>query len=399
MSKNILKIEKLPNEQGYFGSFGGNYLPEGLKKEFKKIAEEFLKAKDDNEFNNELNYLLKYYAGRPSPVYFARNLSKKYGAEIYIKREDLNHTGAHKINHSLGEALLAKRMGKKKLIAETGAGQHGVATATAAAIMGLECDIYMGAVDVAKEKPNVDRMKILGANIISVESGTKTLKEAVDEAIIAYSKEYKTAMYAIGSAVGPHPFPMIIEHFQSVIGREAREQFLEQAETLPNHVVACVGGGSNAIGIFSGFLNDDCVNLYGVEPLGKGVKLGENAASITYGKEGILHGFKCLLLQDENGNPANAYSVASGLDYPGVGPKHCYLNEIGRVKYDVINDNEAIDAFYELSRIEGIIPALESSHAVAYALKLAKEKQGEKILVNLSGRGDKDIEFVMSIKK
>ena len=399
MSKNILKIEKLPNEQGYFGSFGGNYLPEGLKKEFKKIAEEFLKAKDDNEFNNELNYLLKYYAGRPSPVYFARNLSKKYGAEIYIKREDLNHTGAHKINHSLGEALLAKRMGKKKLIAETGAGQHGVATATAAAIMGLECDIYMGAVDVAKEKPNVDRMKILGANIISVESGTKTLKEAVDEAIIAYSKEYETAMYAIGSAVGPHPFPMIIEHFQSVIGREAREQFLEQAETLPNHVVACVGGGSNAIGIFSGFLNDDCVNLYGVEPLGKGVKLGENAASITYGKEGILHGFKCLLLQDENGNPANAYSVASGLDYPGVGPKHCYLNEIGRVKYDVINDNEAIDAFYELSRIEGIIPALESSHAVAYALKLAKEKQGEKILVNLSGRGDKDIEFVMSIKK
>ena len=310
----------------------------------------------------------------------------------------MNHTGAHKINHSLGEALLAKRMGKKKLIAETGAGQHGVATSTAAAIMGLECDIYMGAVDVAKEKPNVDRMKILGANIISVESGTKTLKEAVDEAIIAYSKEYETAMYAIGSAVGPHPFPMIIEHFQSVIGREAREQFLEQAETLPNHVVACVGGGSNAIGIFSGFLNDDCVNLYGVEPLGKGVKLGENAASITYGKEGILHGFKCLLLQDENGNPANAYSVASGLDYPGVGPKHCYLNEIGRVKYDVINDNEAIDAFYELSRIEGIIPALESSHAVAYALKLAKEKQGEKILVNLSGRGDKDIEFVMSIK-
>lgn len=398
MSKNILKIEKLPNEQGYFGSFGGNYLPEGLKKEFKKIAEEFLKAKDDNEFNNELNYLLKYYAGRPSPVYFARNLSKKYGAEIYIKREDLNHTGAHKINHSLGEALLAKRMGKKKLIAETGAGQHGVATATAAAIMGLECDIYMGAVDVEKEKPNVDRMKILGANIISVESGTKTLKEAVDEAIIAYSKEYETAMYAIGSAVGPHPFPMIIEHFQSVIGREAREQFLEQAETLPNHVVACVGGGSNAIGIFSGFLNDDCVNLYGVEPLGKGVKLGENAASITYGKEGILHGFKCLLLQDENGNPANAYSVASGLDYPGVGPKHCYLNEIGRVKYDVINDNEAIDAFYELSRLEGIIPALESSHAVAYALKLAKEKQGEKFLVNLSGRGDKDIEFVLSIK-
>ncbi len=386
----------IPDEKGYFGKFGGSYLPEGLKKEFEKITREFLSAKEDKEFNDELNYLLKYYAGRPSPVYYAKNLSKKYGADIYFKREDLNHTGAHKINHSLGEALLAKRMGKKKLIAETGAGQHGVATATAAAIMGLECDIYMGAVDIIKEKPNVDRMKILGANIVSVESGTKTLKEAVDEAFIAYSKEYETAMYAIGSAVGPHPFPMIIEYFQSVIGREAREQFLEQAETLPNHVVACVGGGSNAIGMFSGFLNDETVKLYGVEPLGKGVKIGENAASITYGKEGILHGFKCLLLQDENGNPANAYSVASGLDYPGVGPKHCYLHEIGRVKYDVINDKEAIEAFYELSRAEGIIPALESSHAVAYALKLAKLHQNEKILVNLSGRGDKDIEFVLS---
>ena len=385
-----------PDEKGYYGKFGGNFLPEELKIEFEKITNEFLLAKDDSEFNKELNYLLKYYAGRPSPVYYAKNLSKKYGADIYLKREDLNHTGAHKINHSLGEALLAKRMGKKKLIAETGAGQHGVATATAAAIMGLECDIYMGAIDIIKEKPNVDRMKILGANVISVESGTKTLKEAVDEAFIAYSKEYETAMYAIGSAVGPHPFPMIIEYFQSVIGREAREQFLEQADTLPNHVVACVGGGSNAIGMFSGFLNDDSVKLYGVEPLGKGVKVGENAASITYGKEGILHGFKCLLLQDENGNPANAYSVASGLDYPGVGPKHCYLHETGRVKYDVINDKEAIDAFYELSRTEGIIPALESSHAVAYALKLAKLHPSEKILVNLSGRGDKDIEFVLS---
>lgn len=392
--KNNIK----PDENGYFGQFGGCYLPDGLKLEFEKITEVFLEAIDDNDFNDELNYLLKYYAGRPSPVYFARNLSKKYGADIYLKREDLNHTGAHKINHSLGEALLAKRMGKTKLIAETGAGQHGVATATAAALLGLQCDIYMGEVDVLKEKPNVDRMKILGANVVVVKSGTKTLKEAVDEAFIAYSKEYDTAMYAIGSAVGPHPFPMIIEHFQSVIGREAREQFLEQANSLPNHVIACVGGGSNAIGMFSGFLNDEEVNIYGVEPLGKGIKVGENAASITYGKEGILHGFKCLLLQDENGNPANAYSVASGLDYPGVGPKHCYLHKTGRVTYDVINDDEAIDAFYELSKLEGIIPALESSHAVAYALKLAKIKQGEKILVNLSGRGDKDIEFVLSKK-
>lgn len=396
MNETINNIQ--PDEKGYFGDFGGNYLPESFKEEFKKITEEFIKAKDDPEFQKELNYLLKNYAGRPSPVYYAKNLSKKYGAKIYLKREDLNHTGAHKINHSLGEAILAKRMGKKKLIAETGAGQHGVATATAAAIMELECDIYMGAIDIIKEKPNVDRMRILGANIISVESGTKTLKEAVDEAFIAYSKEYETAFYAIGSAVGPHPFPMMIEYFQSVIGREAREQFFELTNTLPDHVIACVGGGSNAIGMFSGFLDDKSVKIYGVEPLGKGTKVGENAASITYGKEGIIHGFKCLLLQDEQGNPMNAYSVASGLDYPGVGPKHCYLNKIGRVKYDVITDSEAIDAFYELSRTEGIIPALESSHAIAYALKLAKEKQGEKILVNLSGRGDKDIEFVLKIK-
>lgn len=395
---NSVKYNIKPNQSGYFGNFGGNFLPEGLKIEFENITKAFLEAIEDEEYNNELNDLLKNYAGRPSPVYHAKNLSKKYGAEIYFKREDLNHTGAHKINHALGEALLAKRMGKKKLIAETGAGQHGVATATAAALVGLECDIYMGAVDIIKEKPNVDRMKILGANVVSVESGTKTLKEAVDEAFIAYSKEYETAIYAIGSAVGPHPFPMMIEYFQSVIGREARRQFLEQTNELPQHVIACVGGGSNAIGMFSGFLDDEGVKIYGVEPLGKGIKVGENAASITYGKEGILHGFKCLLLQDENGNPANAYSVASGLDYPGVGPKHCYLNEIGRVTYTVATDDEAINAFFELSRTEGIIPALESSHAVAYALKLAKERPNEKILVNLSGRGDKDIEFVLSKK-
>lgn len=394
----ILKDKMETNQKGYFGKFGGNFLPEDLKQEFDRIDIAFNEAKNDPEFQKELNYLLKYYAGRPSPVYFAKNLSKKYGAEIYFKREDLNHTGAHKINHSLGEALLAKRMGKTKLIAETGAGQHGVATATAAALMGLQCDIYMGAVDIIKEKPNVDRMKILGANIVSVESGTKTLKEAVDEAFIAYSKEYETAMYAIGSAVGPHPFPTIIEYFQSVIGREAREQFFELTNTLPDCVVACVGGGSNAIGMFSGFLNDESVKIFGVEPLGKGEKVGENAASITYGKEGILHGFKCLVLQDEQGNVQNAYSVASGLDYPGVGPKHCYLHEIGRVKYNVINDDEAINAFYELSREEGIIPALESSHAVAYSLKLAKQYPNKKILVNLSGRGDKDIEFVLNYK-
>lgn len=385
----------LPTKDGFFGNYGGQYLPEGLKAEFQKITEYFMKLKDDVIFNQELNDLLKYYVGRPSSVYFAKNLSEKYGAEIYLKREDLNHTGAHKINHCLGEALLAKRMGKTKIIAETGAGQHGVATATAAALLGLECDIYMGETDIQKAKPNVERMKILGANIVSVKSGTMTLKEAVDEAFIAYSKEYETALYAIGSVVGPHPFPMIVEHFQTIIGKEAHKQILEMTGDMPNHVVACVGGGSNAIGIFNGFLDEENVKIYGVEPMGKGEKVGENAASITYGKDGILHGFKCLLLQDENGNPANAYSVASGLDYPGVGPKHCYLNDTRRVKYVTINDKEAVSAFYELSRLEGIIPALESSHAVAYALKLAQQNPNDKILVNLSGRGDKDIEFVL----
>lgn len=389
--KNIL-----PDENGFFGRFGGQFLPDELKAEFDKITNAFLELKDDEKFNAELNYLLKHYVGRPSPVYFAKNLSAKYGADIYLKREDLNHTGAHKINHSLGEALLAKHLGKKKMIAETGAGQHGVAIATAAALMGLECDIYMGAVDVKKEKANVDRMKILGANVIAVTSGSKTLKEAVDEAFNAYMKEYETAIYAIGSVVGPHPFPMIVEHFQSVIGREAREQFLELTGSLPDYVVACVGGGSNAIGLFSGFVEDEEVKLFGAEPLGRGAKLGDNAASLTYGKDGILHGFKSLLLQDENGNVANAYSIASGLDYPGVGPKHCYLKECGRVCYDTVSDKEAVDAFFELSKLEGIIPALESSHAVAYGLKLAQNHKNKKVLINLSGRGDKDIEFVLN---
>ena len=280
-------------------------------------------------------------------------------------------------------------------MAETGAGQHGVAIATAAALLGLECDIYMGEVDIEKAKPNVERMKMLGANIVPVTSGTKTLKEAVDEAFEAYIKEFETTFYAIGSAVGPHPFPMIIEYFQSVIGTEARAQSLEQIGCLPDCIVACMGGGSNAIGLFSAFLEDKDVEIYGVEPMGRGEKPGDNAASMTYGKKGVLHGFRCNLLQDDDGNIVEAYSVASGLDYPGVGPKHCYLNEIGRVKYDTVNDEEAVDAFYELSRNEGIIPALESSHAVAYAIKLSKQVQGKNILVNLSGRGDKDIEFVM----
>lgn len=389
-------INIMPDENGFFGSYGGQFIDDELKAEFKKITDAFLFYKDDNNFNDELNQLLKDYAGRPSALYYAKNLSSKYGAEIYLKREDLNHTGAHKINHSLGEALLAKKLGKKKIIAETGAGQHGVATATAAALMGLECDIYMGEVDIKKEKPNVDKMKILGANVISVTSGKATLKEAVDSAFNAYLNEYETAIYAIGSVVGPHPFPMIVEHFQSVIGKEARRQFLEKNNSLPDCIIACVGGGSNSIGLFDAFLNDNNVKIFGVEPLGKSARLGENAATLTYGSDGIIHGFKCKLLKDEKGNTADAYSIASGLDYPGAGPKHCYLQSIERVKYVTISDDEAIKAFFELSRTEGIIPALESSHAIAYALKYAGENQGAKILVNLSGRGDKDVEFVLN---
>ena len=389
-------INIMPDENGFFGSYGGQFIDDELKAEFKKITDAFLFYKDDNNFNDELNQLLKDYAGRPSALYHAKNLSSKYGAEIYLKREDLNHTGAHKINHSLGEALLAKKLGKKKIIAETGAGQHGVATATAAALMGLECDIYMGEVDIKKEKPNVDKMKILGANVISVTSGKATLKEAVDSAFNAYLNEYETAIYAIGSVVGPHPFPMIVEHFQSVIGKEARRQFLEKNNSLPDCIIACVGGGSNSIGLFDAFLNDNNVKLFGVEPLGKSARIGENAATLTYGSDGIIHGFKCKLLKDEKGNTADAYSIASGLDYPGAGPKHCYLQSIGRVEYVTISDDEAIKAFFELSRTEGIIPALESSHAIAYALKYAGENQGAKILVNLSGRGDKDVEFVLN---
>ncbi len=384
-----------PNKDGYFGEFGGSFISEKLQLVMDEISNEYEKIRKDPNFINELKYLYENYVGRPSPIFHAKNLSKKYGADIYLKREDLNHTGAHKINHCLGEALLAKKLGKKKIIAETGAGQHGVALATAAALLNLECDIYMGEVDIAKEHPNVIRMKILGANVIPVTSGLKTLKEAVDEAFKAYAATSDTTFYAIGSVVGPHPFPLMVRDFQSVIGQEAKEQFpILSGRDLPQNVVACVGGGSNSIGIFSAFIEED-TELYGVEPAGIGFKVGEHAATLSFGKPGIIHGFKCYLLQDDNGEPAPVYSVASGLDYPGVGPEHSNLHDIGRVKYKYANDKEAIDAFFELSREEGIIPAIESAHAVAYAIKLAKEKQGESILVNLSGRGDKDIDFVV----
>ncbi len=392
-----LDTENLPDNKGYFGDFGGSFLPEALQGVMDEVAKKYEEISQDPEFVNQLMYLHQHYTGRPSPVFYAKNLSREVGgAQIYLKREDLNHTGAHKINHCLGEVLLAKRMGKKKVIAETGAGQHGVALATAAALMGLECDIYMGEIDVMKEAPNVSRMKILGAKVINVKSGTRSLKDAVDEAFKAYLQDPVNQIYCIGSAVGPHPFPMMVRDFQAIVGLEAKEQIKELTGRLPDNVVACVGGGSNAMGIFSAFLDDKETTLYGVEPSGMGLDTDQHAASITKGKPGILHGFKTLLIQDDKGEALPVYSIASGLDYPGVGPQHCYLHEMGRVNYTTISDREAVEAFYALSRIEGIIPALESSHAVAYAVKLAESLDKDStILVNLSGRGDKDIDFVM----
>ena len=387
----------LPNEEGYFGEYGGSFIPEQLQKVMDEVSEAYAKISADPTFIAELKELNEHYTGRPSPVYHAKRLTKAAGgAEIYLKREDLNHTGAHKINHCLGEVLLAKRMGKKKVIAETGAGQHGVALATAAALLGLECDIYMGEVDVKKEAPNVSRMKVLGAKVVSVTRGTRTLKDAVDAAFEAYLADPVTQIYCIGSVVGPHPFPMMVRDFQSIVGMEAREQMQSYAGSLPDAVVACVGGGSNAMGIFSAFLKDRDVALYGVEPAGKGLDTNMNAVRMVRGKKGVLHGFKCYFIQDEKGEALPVYSIASGLDYPGIGPQHCYLHDIKRVRYESATDREAVEAFYALSRMEGIIPALESSHAVAYAVKLAKEiGKGKNILVNLSGRGDKDIDFVM----
>jgi len=387
----------LPDREGRFGEYGGSYVPEQLQAILDEITQSYDEIKKDPSFLQELAALNRHFTGRPSPVFYCKNLSEKSGgADIYLKREDLNHTGAHKINHCLGEALLAKRMGKKKLIAETGAGQHGVALATAATLVGLECDIYMGVIDIKKEHPNVVRMKILGANVVPVHRGTQTLKDAVDAAFEAYLEDPINQLYAIGSVVGPHPFPMMVRDFQQIVGMEAREQFQELTGTLPDNLVACVGGGSNAMGLFSAFLNDKDVNIYGVEPSGRGFKDGDHAATLTLGKPGVLHGFSSYLLQDAQGEPLPVYSVASGLDYPGVGPQHSLLKDLGRVNYVTASDDEAIAAFFELSRTDGIIPAIESAHAVAYAVKLSKEVgKGKTILVNLSGRGDKDIDFVI----
>jgi tryptophan synthase beta chain len=393
--KNTFTFDQ-PDKNGYFGEYGGSYIPEELQKIIDDIASSYLSIRQDPDFIAELTDLYQHFVGRPSPIFHAKNLSEKYGTGIYLKREDLNHTGAHKINHCLGEALLAKKMGKKKLIAETGAGQHGVALASAAALVGLECDIYMGEVDIKKEHPNVVRMQILGASVIPATHGRKTLKEAVDAAFEGYLKDPVDQLYAIGSVVGPHPFPMMVRDFQSIVGNEAKVQFNEMTGALPDNIVACVGGGSNAIGIFSAFLDDTDVKLHGVEPSGHSLeKDGEHAASITRGKPGIMHGFKSYMLQDKEGEPMEVYSVASGLDYPSVGPQHSYLKDIGRVSYSTISDNEAIDAFFELSRLEGIIPAIESSHAIAHARKMSLAGENGSILINLSGRGDKDIDFVV----
>jgi tryptophan synthase beta chain len=397
MMKTALQIEQTPDARGYFGEYGGVFVPPPLEHILLEIKEAYLELRKDPDFIDELHGLYKHYVGRPSPVYYSASLTKEAGgAGIYLKREDLNHTGAHKINHCLGEALLAKRMGKTRLIAETGAGQHGVALATAAAITGLECSIFMGTVDMKKESPNVTRMKILGADVYPVSEGLGTLKEAVDAAFNAYMSDPVNQFYAIGSVVGPDPFPMMVRDFQQIVGIEAREQFTAMTGRLPDNLVACVGGGSNAIGLFTAFLNDPGIDIYGVEPAGLGFKAGQHAATLTKGSPGVIHGFKCYLLQDENGEPLPVYSVASGLDYPGVGPQHSYLKDTGRVRYVTINDEQAIESFSLLSRLEGIIPALESAHAVAFAVRLAETLGTDKtILVNLSGRGDKDIDYVV----
>lgn len=389
-------LKEYPDENGWFGKYGGNYLDNpALVKAFREYAEGYNTIAQSSQFIAELRRIRKDFQGRPTPVYHCARLSALLGrTQIYLKREDLNHTGAHKLNHCMGEGLLAKYMGKKKLIAETGAGQHGVALATAAAYYGLECDIYMGEVDIAKQAPNVTRMKILGARVIPVSRGLKTLKEAVDAAFEAYAREYETAIYCIGTAAGPHPFPLMVRDFQQVVGEEARAQFLEQTGHLPDKVVACVGGGSNSIGMFVPFLADS-VEIYGVEPLGRGPNLGDHAASITYGKEGVMHGFNSIMLADENGDPAPVYSNASGLDYPAAGPEHALLHDLGRVNYVTVGDEEAIEALFLLSRNEGIIPAIESSHALAYAIRVAREGKTGSILVNLSGRGDKDLDYVV----
>lgn len=389
-------FKQYPSAEGFFGKHGGIFLPPELEEEMHNITRAYFSISKSHKFISELRQIRKHFQGRPTPVYYCETLSEQLGGRIYLKREDLNHTGAHKLNHCMGEGLLARYMGKKKLIAETGAGQHGVALATAAAYFGLECEIHMGEVDIAKEHPNVVRMKLLGARVVPVSHGLKTLKEAVDSAFEAYVKDPVNSIYCIGSVVGPHPFPLMVRDFQHIVGIEARAQFLEMTGELPDAVTACVGGGSNAMGIFCGFLKDEDVELVGVEPGGRSAQVGEHAASLTHGAPGVMHGFKSYMLQKQKtGEPDPVYSIASGLDYPSSGPEHSMLKDIGRARYVSVSDAECLDAFYRLPRTEGIIPALESAHALAWALQYAKQNPHRAILVNLSGRGDKDIDFVL----
>jgi len=385
-----------PDPRGYFGSYGGRFVPETLMTSLLELEAFYFRTRDDKSFQEEMEYHLKHYVGRPSPLYYASRLTRELGgARIYLKREDLNHTGSHKINNTLGQGLLARRMGKSRLIAETGAGQHGVATATVAAWLGLECEIYMGEEDIERQRLNVNRMELLGARVNPVSSGGRTLKDAMNEAIRDWVANVEQTYYLLGSVGGPHPYPMMVRDFQSIIGRETREQVLEAEGRLPDCIVACVGGGSNAMGIFYPFLHDSGVRLIGVEAAGRGLQSAQHAATLTCGRPGTLHGSYSMVLQDADGQIQNAYSVAAGLDYPGVGPEHSYLKEKGRVSYTTAHDDDAVEAFYLLSRVEGIIPALESSHALAEVIKLAPGLPSDAVVVvNLSGRGDKDVESV-----
>ncbi|HOU32349.1 MAG TPA: tryptophan synthase subunit beta [Synergistaceae bacterium] len=386
------------SQKGFFGEYGGSFVPPGLQPRLDELERAYEEALRDPAFAEELTELLRDYVGRPSALTFCGNISRKYGGgRLFLKREDLNHTGAHKINNALGQALLAKRMGRKELIAETGAGMHGTASATVAALMGMKCTVYMGAVDVDRQAPNVARMKALGAKVVAVQEGQKTLKEAVDVALRAYV-ERPESFYLLGSAVGPHPYPVMVRSFQSVIGREARRQFLEREGRLPDYAVACVGGGSNAIGLFAAFLDDAAVRIVGVEPAGRGLTPGDHAATLTMGSPGVIHGFRSYVLTDGQGEPAPVYSISAGLDYPGVGPEHAFLKDSRRGEYVTVTDQEAVGAFQTLCHLEGIIPALESSHALAYALKLLPTLSPEKtVLVNLSGRGDKDMATILPL--